>query len=239
MLTINADDLGRSQSETDVVLECHRRGRVTATSAMVFMADSERAAGLALDNGIRVGLHLNLSEALSGIGVSTELRRRHDNVRRFLSASRYALILFNPLLMADFAEVIEAQFGEFRRLYGADPGHVDGHQHMHLATNVLVQRLLPRGAHVRRSFSFAPGEKSALNRWYRARVDRALASRHRLGEHFFSLSQILASGGVDEMLALSSTTEVELMVHPAWPHEYEFLTSDDFGRALQNARVRW
>ena len=43
---------------------------------------------------------------------------------------------------------------------------------MHLATNVLAQRILPAGFKVRRSFSFQAGEKSSVNRWYRAAVDR-------------------------------------------------------------------
>ena len=232
MLIINADDLGRSRNETDAVLACHARGRVTATSAMVFMADSERAASLARAAGIPVGLHLNLSERFTGAGVPAEVRSRHDRVVRFLKASRYALVLFNPLRAADFAAVVAAQFAEFRRLYGAEPAHVDGHQHMHLATNVLLQRLLPQGARVRRNFSFGPGQKGVVNRWYRARVDRLLARRHRLTDHFFSLSQQMQPGSIEPLLALSSAADVEVMVHPAWAHEYEFLMSDAFGRAL-------
>jgi chitin disaccharide deacetylase len=235
MLIVNADDLGRSPTETDMVLECHARGRVTAASAMVFMVDSERAAGLARDAGIPVGLHLNLSESFSGVDVPAGLRRRHERVCRFLKASRFALLLFNPLLADDFARVVAAQFAEFRRLYGADPAHVDGHQHMHLATNVLVQRLLPEGARVRRNFTFGPGQKGALNRWYRARVDRALARRHRMSDHFFSLTQQLRAGHFDAVLALARRNEVELMVHPAWAHEHAFLMSDEFGRAIQGA----
>ncbi len=235
MLIINADDFGRSRTETDVVLACHASGRVSATSAMVFMVDSERAAGLARAAGIPVGLHLNLSESFTGANVPVELRQRHDRVCRFLKSSRFSLLLFNPLLVGDFAQVVAAQFAEFRRLYGADPAHVDGHQHMHLATNVLVQRLLPEGARVRRNFSFGPGQKGALNRWYRARVDRALARRHRLSTHFFSLTQQLPPGRFDEVLKLARSGEVELMVHPSWAHEHEFLMSDAFVRAMRNA----
>lgn len=239
MLIVNADDLGRSREETDVVLECHERGRVSATSAMVFMADSERAARLARAAGIRVGLHLNLSEAFTGADVPADLRQRHDRVCRFLRLSRYAVVFFNPLRSADFAAVVEAQFAEFRRLYDSEPAHVDGHQHMHLAANVLRQELLPDGVQVRRNFSFQPGEKGAVNRWYRLRVDRKLARRHRLTDHFYSLSQQLRLGGVDEVMSLCRTADVELMVHPAWPHEYEFLVSDEFSRALGSVSMRW
>ena len=142
MLIITADDLGRSPGETDVVLECYRRGRITTTSAMVFMADSERAVSLARASGIDVGLHLNLSERFTGL-VSDRVAASHERVRRFLTASKYALLVYNPWLLRDFTCVVEAQLTEFRRQFGGEPAHVDGHQHMHLATNVLLQRLLP------------------------------------------------------------------------------------------------
>ena len=44
MLTVNADDWGRSRAETDAALQCHGKKRITSVSAMVFMEDSERAA---------------------------------------------------------------------------------------------------------------------------------------------------------------------------------------------------
>jgi predicted glycoside hydrolase/deacetylase ChbG (UPF0249 family) len=238
MLIVNADDLGRSREETNVVLKCYERGRVSTTSAMVFMADSERAATLAQDAGIPVGLHLNLSEAFTGGHAPADLQRRHDSVCRFLRLSRYALALFNPLRVADFEAVVQAQFAEFRRLYNAEPAHVDGHQHMHLAANVLCQKLLPDGARVRRNFSFQAGEKGAINRWYRARVDRSLARRHRLTDYFFSLSRQMHVGGLGEVMELSRAADVELMIHPAWPHEYELLMSEEFGRALNNLGVQ-
>jgi len=46
MLIINADDFGRSELETDVILKCYHERRITSTTAMVFMADSVRAADL-------------------------------------------------------------------------------------------------------------------------------------------------------------------------------------------------
>ena len=56
MLIINADDWGRSQAETDAALRCYQGGRITSVSAMVFMADSERAAELAKEKRIGRGL---------------------------------------------------------------------------------------------------------------------------------------------------------------------------------------
>ncbi len=53
-----------------------------------------------------------------------------------------------------FREVFAAQFEEFTRLYGRVPSRLDGHQHMHLCTNMLVDGLYPAGARVRRNLSF-------------------------------------------------------------------------------------
>lgn len=238
MLIVNADDLGRCRDDTDSALDCHRGGRITSASAMVFMDDSERAAAAARDAGLSVGLHLNLSESFSAPRVAPDVRSSHERVCRFLRRSKYALIMYHPLLAQDFARVVTAQFEEFRRLYGCEPGHVDGHQHMHLCSNVLLQKLLPGGARVRRSFSFQRGEKSSLNRWYRTRVDRALAARHRLTDHFFSLSQQMQGSRVEALGALAERSDVELMVHPAWPHERAYLMSDAFAALLAGQSTR-
>ena len=61
MLIINADDYGRNAAATDNTLRVFRRGAIISASAMVFMDDSERASQLALEAGLEVGLHLNLS----------------------------------------------------------------------------------------------------------------------------------------------------------------------------------
>jgi predicted glycoside hydrolase/deacetylase ChbG (UPF0249 family) len=44
MLIINADDFGMDEISTNRILECYDRRLITSTTAMVFMADSIRAA---------------------------------------------------------------------------------------------------------------------------------------------------------------------------------------------------
>jgi predicted glycoside hydrolase/deacetylase ChbG (UPF0249 family) len=237
MLIVTADDLGRSKAETDAVILCHAKGRITSTSAMVFMVDSERASEAASDAGIDVGLHVNFSEEFSGGSAPTELRKAHDQIRRFITTNKYALLIFNPLLIRQFKFVFEAQLAEFNRLYRQSPSHLDGHQHLHLATNMLVQRVLPKGAKVRRSFSFRHREKSFVNRWYRSAVDRSLMRRHRVTDHFFSLSDYLTPHRFERVICLAREADVELMVHPQRPAEYEFLMSDAYIEALSRVRL--
>lgn len=238
MLIVNADDLGRRAEDTDGALACHRLRCITSASAMMFMADSSRAAALTRDGELPIGLHLNLSERFTAAALPGGLRAAHDRICSFLTRSRYAPVVYHPLLRGDFEYVVEAQFEEFGRLYGQEPAHVDGHQHMHLCTNVLMQHLLPLGVRVRRSFSFGPGEKSALNRRYRARVDHALAQRHPLTSHFFSLTQQMTHSRLDAVFTLARDCDVELMIHPAWRHEFDVATSDAFVAEVVGSQQR-
>lgn len=145
--------------------------------------------------------------------------------------------LYNPFLREQFREVFQAQYGEFVRLYGRAPSHLDGHQHMHLASNMLIEGIIPRGAKVRRSFSFLPGEKSLANRLYRATVDGWLGRRHRLTDYFFAISQHPTGTRLERVINLAKNSNVELMTHPEVCQEYNLLMSDDYGSALSSVRL--
>jgi predicted glycoside hydrolase/deacetylase ChbG (UPF0249 family) len=139
------------------------------------------------------------------------------------------------MLRKDFALVFQAQLDEYLRIMGEEPSHMDGHQHLHLCTNMMFQTLIRRGTKVRRSFSFRSGEKSSFNRAYRAWVDRRLAKRHRLTDHFFALPE--GESAIAPLLEVAGKSAVELMVHPQREQEYEFLVSEDFGRTLGDVRL--
>jgi predicted glycoside hydrolase/deacetylase ChbG (UPF0249 family) len=228
MLVVNADDWGRSPAETDAALQCHQNGRVTSVSAMVFMADSERAATLARENRIDTGLHLNFSEPLSGNPGSGVLLDSHRKVSAFLTRNKYAQLVYNPLLRSAFAHSLQAQLEEFQRLYGMMPSHIDGHHHMHLCANVVLSQFIPRGMTVRRHFSFWPGEKSVLNRTYRDSVNWWLAQRYRLWDYFFDLTQSIERKTLDRVIRLAKSSNVELMTHPISRFEMEYLMGDEF-----------
>ncbi len=236
MLIVNADDLGRECEATDRALSCFSQRRITSASGMVFMADSARAAELARAARIEVGLHINLSEPFTATHVPAAVREAQDRVARFLRTSKYALLMYSPSLHDAFRRVCEAQYAEFIRLYEREPFHFDGHQHMHLASNVLLQGLLPPGTKVRRNFSFRTGEKSLVNRCYRAAVDHWLARHHRLTDYFFSLAHHLCAERLHSIVSLASEADVELMTHPRLQAEFEFLMGDEYAHAV--ARVR-
>jgi len=225
MIIINADDWGRSEAETDIALRCFKAGRITSVTGMVFMSDSQRAAQLANDNRLDVGLHLNLSQPFTG-PVNDRLNQQHRAVTRFMRLSKYSQLVYNPFIRGALSQVFQAQYDEFVRLYGKAPSHVDGHQHRHLCSNMLIDPVIPSGTKVRRSFSFFPGEKSSLNRLYRRWVDGRLSRRYRLTEFFFSLSRCLRNQSLDRVWTLAREAAVELMTHPIVAEESSYLLSD-------------
>jgi predicted glycoside hydrolase/deacetylase ChbG (UPF0249 family) len=236
VLIINADDWGRSVAETDAALDCFGKGRITSVTAMVFMADSKRAADLAKERGLEAGIHLNLNQPYTGT-VPSAAKESQRRTARFLNRSKFTVLLYHPLLRGRFREVFQTQMEEFVRLYGKPPTHLDGHQHKHLCGNMLIDEIIPRELKVRRSFSFWPGEKGFVNRTYRRLVDQRLAQRYRLTDFFFSLSACLRCNTLERVAQLARTASVELMTHPVNQRESAYLKSEEYLRLISDLRT--
>jgi len=236
VLIINADDWGWDRATTDRSLDCFGQGRISTISAMVFMQDSERAAELAIENGLDVGLHLNFTQGLSGETVPSKFREQHISIASYLKARKFNQVLFNPFLRRSFDYVFLAQWDEFTRLYRKEPSRLDGHHHMHLCMNMLFLNKYPKGMKVRRSFTFTSGEKGPINRLYRFIVDGWLTSRFQCTDLFFSLKPIEPER-IRRIVLLSKTAEVELMVHPGVDKEYQYLLSEDWLKLILSVRL--
>ena len=238
MLIVNADDWGRSIPETDAALKCYQAKRITSVSAMVFMADSERAADLARAHGLQVGLHLNFSEPFSDKKrLGSELTNCQSRLVGFLNRNKYSHLLYNPFLRSAFSYSYRQQADEFMRLYRRPPSHIDGHHHMHLSSNLLLSNIVPSGTRLRRNFSFWAGEKSWLNRTYRALVDRWLMGRYHLPDFFFDLTQCIQGRKMDRVRRLAALKTVELMTHPIVQAEADYLMSNDFEEILRDSGI--
>jgi hypothetical protein len=222
-ILVNADDWGRDTVTTDRSLECHRQGAISSVSAMVFMEDSERAAGIARLHRVDAGLHLNFTLAFSAQPCSSRLTGHQERLSRFLRMHGFAQVAYHPGLAGSFEYVVKAQLEEFERLYGAPPNRVDGHDHMHLCTNVIRQELLPAGVIVRRNLSFGRSEKSYLNRAFRRWRDRRLARRHWMTDFFFDLHPLEPRQRLAGILELAARFDVEMEAHPIRDDEYRFL----------------
>src|SRR5262249_46913023 len=133
---VNADDWGRDIETTDRILECVILRTVSSASAMVFMVDSERGAGLARERGVDCGLHLNFTTPFSALNCPLRLREHQGRVIRYLRRNRLAQTVYHPGLASSFRYVALAQIEEFERIFGGKPWRFDGHHHMHLCANV-------------------------------------------------------------------------------------------------------
>jgi hypothetical protein len=226
-IIVNADDWGRDANTTDRIFDCIKAKAVSSVSGMVLMEDSERAADLACARKVDVGLHLNFTSCFSAAAATSTIKKHQGRVSKFLLSNRLSQIVFHPGLANSFKYLVNAQIEEFYRIYGAEPDRIDGHHHMHLCANVLFGELMPGGTLVRRNFSFATGEKSWLNRYYRNLVDRRLNRRHRVVDYLFSLQPLEPPDRLQRVFALARHAFVELETHPVNLDEYQFLTSGE------------
>jgi predicted glycoside hydrolase/deacetylase ChbG (UPF0249 family) len=114
-LIVNADDFGQSLGINRGVAVAHERGIVTSASLMVrWPAAADAAAYARARQGLSVGLHLDLGE----------WGRRGDQWYPLYEVVR---LDDQDAVSAEVAR----QLGLFRELLGADPTHLDSHQHVH------------------------------------------------------------------------------------------------------------
>jgi predicted glycoside hydrolase/deacetylase ChbG (UPF0249 family) len=198
------------------------------------MEDSQRAAELAKKHNIDVGLHINFTQKLTQQNSVRLLCDYHTRIARFLTKNKYNFLIYNPALRKQFEYVFQLQLAEFERLYGFLPSHIDGHHHMHLCTNMVIDAVIPTGQKVRRNPHFGRGEKSIPNRLYRMVIDKWLARRYLIADYFFSLEERINNGRLPSALALANTSIVEFETHPELESEYEWLMGNACARAIAN-----
>lgn len=236
-LIVNADDWGRSEEITDKQFDCLRCGAVSSVSAMVFMPDSERAAAMAREHGVDAGLHLNFTSAFLAANCPPRLIEKQRAVAHFLAGSAFARGIYNPFLASAFEYVVKSQIEEYTRLYGAAPERLDGHHHMHLAANVLLGGLLPKGKIVRRHFSHELREKALRHHVFRAATDALLKRRYRVTDYFFPLIPFDIQARMERIFTLAASSTVEIETHPVNPEEYQFLAGGEIFRWAGNTPV--
>jgi chitin disaccharide deacetylase len=114
-LVVNADDFGRSAAINAGIVQAHVQGIVTSASLMVRHAAAAQAAALAREHSaLGIGLHLDLAEW-----------------QRVNGEWRPTYIVVDTDDRSAVALEVERQLECFRSLVGADPTHLDSHQHVH------------------------------------------------------------------------------------------------------------
>jgi hypothetical protein len=221
LLIVNADDLGLREEITEATLGCWDAGAITSATAMVFMADSERAAGLADARGLPVGLHLNLTSPFDSPTVPPAVAARQARVVEHFQVARRRW-LPAPRMRAAIAASITDQLEEFRRLYARAPTHADGHQHIQRCPAVF-------GSAALRPVGLA-----------RAGVNAAIRRRFVGVERFWSLVDLhpeLGGSGLEARLLETARLSAEIMVHPVYPEEGRVLRSPEWAAAIGGRRL--
>jgi len=114
-LIVNADDFGQSPGINEGVFEAHEHGIVTSASLMVRWPDALGAVAYARQHpDLSLGIHLDFGEWV---------------YRNETWVPVYKVVPDTDI--AAVAEEVTRQLESFRQLVGADPTHIDSHQHVH------------------------------------------------------------------------------------------------------------
>jgi predicted glycoside hydrolase/deacetylase ChbG (UPF0249 family) len=127
-LIVNADDFGLTAGVSRGILDAHRRGIVTSTTALANLpADPERDAEAAGRPDLGIGLHVNFTwgTPVSPADTVPSLVDREGRFVRDLAA-------LDARVEPDEARrEVEAQVEAFERRFGRPPSHLDSHHHVH------------------------------------------------------------------------------------------------------------
>ena len=115
---IIADDYGLSEGVNAAILQLARERKLTGVSVLVDLT-SKSEAMLLIETGVKIGLHLDLSEKEKG--------RAGFWITRSMFASRSKLI-----------NEFTRQLIVFRALFGRDPYMIDGHLYVHTLPCIRV-----------------------------------------------------------------------------------------------------
>ena len=137
-IVFNADDLGYSEWRDAGIFRAYHQGLVTAASLLVNGASAASAAKRAIEEGLDIGVHLNLTEGVPLCDRSLISLLLDDNSKlRYKTAFWKSCETASPEFYEQIIFETRAQLQEFRRLTGGiSATHIDGHQHVHIAPGV-------------------------------------------------------------------------------------------------------
>lgn len=240
-----ADDLGVASSSDNLILNLLRDGRLSGASLLVDAPNAAEAGAAA--RGLRLGLHLNLSQPF-GQAFAT----RH--VGRWIQAAWSGRISPSGPLADQLRAEIDRQLEWFARCLGRPPDHVDGHEHVHGLPGIaplLAERLARAG------LGSVPVRSVRARRWRGAKaelISRLCGSPGATPQNddFLGVYDFGAHTPYGQLVASWLRAAGErplLMCHPgdgagAMPHaaaraaEAAFLASDAWPRSLAAAGRR-
>jgi predicted glycoside hydrolase/deacetylase ChbG (UPF0249 family) len=226
VLIVNADDVGASRRATDAAVIAFDEGLISSCSAMVWMRDGDRAAGLLCEHRLPAGLHLNLTVPFDVPDVPPAVRERQLCLIEYFDSGSWRDDVNEKPARDLVRDAISDQLARFAETYG-DRTHLDGHHHVHVHEAVL--RELPRGAAIRPILREPARLDARPNR-----RERRLRRRFRTPAvtlAFEHLHPDLGGVGLNALDRLGGS-HVEVMVHPLQPGQLEALRSTQWRTTL-------
>jgi predicted glycoside hydrolase/deacetylase ChbG (UPF0249 family) len=213
-LIVNADDFGFTRDVNAGIVECHRKGILTATTLMANGAAFDDAVRLARENPtLDVGVHLVL---VQGPGQPSSIGGLLWQIAR-------GEVDLQAEMRRQVKKILDA---------GIRPTHLDTHKHTHLAPPVLsavvaVSRefeisWIRKPADFTMPPSAAPLMKKAVGAAVRVAANRfdgvLLRAGRKVTDHFtgFELTGRLNTGSLTELLRQLPEGLTELMCHPGF-----------------------
>jgi predicted glycoside hydrolase/deacetylase ChbG (UPF0249 family) len=219
-LIVNADDFGMTPGVSAGILLAHRHGIVTSTTVLV-TADVDRdQLAAALDSGLGLGIHLNLT-----LGKPlTRAPSLVDGDGRFVRDARRAAARAEAKEVED---ELDAQLARFVTLTRRAPTHLDTHHHVGLyapVDEILIFAARRLGVAVRSQTELARA--------------RARSAALKTTDHFFGESGPAAywsSARLRQVLRALPPGVSELMTHPG---QFDAgLASSRYGRQRETELV--
>jgi hypothetical protein len=199
-LIVNADDFGLTPGVSDGILLAHRHGIVTSTTMLVNRGVAKDTVTRALDAGLGLGLHVNLT-----LGVPMTRGASLVENGAFVRDARRAAARAKA---SEVENEVAAQIERFQTLARRRPTHLDTHHHVGLhepVRDVVLTAARRLGVPVR-------SQDDAARR--RSRAARLATPDHFFGESgpgaYWSLARTLR-----HLRELPPGTS-EFMTHPGW-----------------------
>ena len=199
-LIVNADDFGLTPGVSEGILTAHQHGIVTSTTMLVNREVPADHVRRALDAGLGLGLHVNLT-----LGKPLTRGASLADNGSFVRDPRRAAARAKE---KDVEAEVHAQIERFEKLTRAKPTHLDTHHHVGLhepVREVVVDAARALGVPVR-----------SQDAGVRARMRSAGL---RTTDHFFGESGPDAYWSIARTLAHLRTLPTgtsEFMTHPGW-----------------------
>lgn len=156
-LVINADDYGYTRGNTEGIIEGHKKGIITSTTALCNMPYLEYGAKIseeAPELGIGVHLNLTIGDSLTGGKAITK------DGKRFLSKNEF--YSREDINLSEVEDEFRAQIERFIEVFKRKPTHLDSHHSVHdrgKIYNVTMKLCREYGLQVRRysAYKFVTG----------------------------------------------------------------------------------